>query len=365
MSRLSQHKNLSILIALTLIGLLEPIISSSDALLCRHNGNISMFKAHTQAELKSCDAVIRTLVPYSYNDLDLNNRQVSPFASQAVPSFYWRHHLGTDDLGRDTLAGIVHGLRITVFLAILTVLLALIIGLCFGLLSSYQYFSRRRVPTWLILLFALFLSYLGFVWYYSLAGSGFNFTFLLLMFLGFCSFILFETKRNDYLSFDDGVSKLIETLKILPMLLILIVVSGFFDKVSYSGLITIFALLMWPSFTRLFRGEFIKLSQQDFVTSSRALGSSTYSTLFRHVVPNAMTPLITHICFAMVGVILLEATLSFLGIGVPVEEVSLGSMIKESRGNVSAWWIAVFPGLVLYLLLSNLNTLGSKYIKKG
>lgn len=359
-----QHKSAYVLLVIALIGLLEPMISNSDALICRHAGIISVFKSHTKAELKTCDALVRTLIPYSYHDLDLKNREVSPLKKQEVSSFYWRHHFGTDDLGRDTLAGIIHGLKITVFLALSTTCFALIIGLCFGLLASYQYFNRTKLPLWVLVLTSLVFSYVLFVWYYSVATAPFNFMFVLLAFLMFSGFVFFETRANGQVSYDDAVSKLIETLKVLPMLLILIVISGFFDKVSYLGLITIFSLLMWPSFTRLFRGEFIKLSQQDYVTSSKALGSSSLSILIKHVLPNAITPMIAHICFTMIGIILLEATLSFLGIGVPVEEVSLGSLIKESRGNIATWWLAVFPGIMLYILLSNLNTLGSSFVKK-
>ena len=110
---------------------------------------------------------------------------------------------------------------------------------------------------------------------------------------------------------------------------------------------------------RLVRGEFLKLSEQDFVHAARALGCSNSRLMFRHILPNAMAPVLVSAAFGIAGAILTESGLSFLGFGAPPPTPTWGEMISQGKEHVdTAWWLIVFPGLAIFNTVTVYNLAG-------
>jgi peptide/nickel transport system permease protein len=113
----------------------------------------------------------------------------------------------------------------------------------------------------------------------------------------------------------------------------------------------------WPGVARLVRGEFLRLRELDFVVASEALGVPERRTIFRHILPNAMGPVLVISTFSVASGILIESTLSFLGFGVQLPIPSWGSLLTESA-SAEHWWIQIFPGLMIFLTVTLYNLLG-------
>lgn len=300
---------------------------------------------------------------YSYSTIEISERGLSPFSDQS--SLGKTHILGTDKLGRDTLAGIGNGIKIATYLTLISCGLGLLIGMIMSMLSTFHLFKYVKVSA-----VTYWLSVLG-LWYgiYLIAYAGLNlqldFTYLTIGFLLLSGGVfLASRKRGASLTLDEMILKIIELWKTLPALLVLLIIASLVQEITYTTLGILIALLIWPSFARLLRGEFIKLSSLPYLKSAIASGASLSTVYWRYLLPNAIAPLIAHVCFVAVAVISLEATLSFLGIGIPYDQVSLGGMIKASTDQISYWWLAVFPGLILVIILISLNTIGTSFIVK-
>jgi len=143
--------------------------------------------------------------------------------------------------------------------------------------------------------------------------------------------------------------RLIEVFEAIPRLFLLIAFTAFFGRNLYL-MMAIIGLTGWTGDARFIRGEFFKLRKQDFVQAAVAAGIPTWSVLFRHMLPNGIAPVLVSSTFGVAGAILLESTLSFLGLGL-IDEPSWGEMLNQARaGGVSFfWWIAIFPGLAIFL----------------
>jgi peptide/nickel transport system permease protein len=113
----------------------------------------------------------------------------------------------------------------------------------------------------------------------------------------------------------------------------------------------------WTGAARLVRGEFLRLREREFVLAARALGFSDGRLILRHLLPNALGPLIVHAAFAVAVGILIESAISFLGFGIRYPEASWGTLINESR-NPAHWWIQLFPGLLIFLTVTSYNLVG-------
>jgi len=137
--------------------------------------------------------------------------------------------------------------------------------------------------------------------------------------------------------------------------LILIVVS--FVGASILNIMLAIGIFRWTGVARLVRGEFIRLRGQDFVVASQALGVRSLRTIFRHVLPNALGPVLVAATFAVASGILTESALSFLGFGVKLPIPSWGSLLVESR-NPEYWWIQIYPGLLIFITVILYNLVG-------
>lgn len=156
--------------------------------------------------------------------------------------------------------------------------------------------------------------------------------------------------------------RIVEIFESIPTLLLLLAFSALFQQ---TGLLGLFYMMVIIGFTNSFgyaefvRAEFLTLRDRDFVHAARAAGLPTSSILFRHILPNGLTPVIVNVSFGVAGAILLESTLSFLGIGLK-NEASWGNLLEQavSSGGTFSWWLALFPGAAIFLTVFSYNLIG-------
>jgi len=200
-----------------------------------------------------------------------------------------RHWFGTDKLGRDVMAGMIHGSRISLSIGFVAVGIAVVIGVVLGAIAGY-------FGSWVDLV----------------------------------------------------ISRFFEIMLSIPTFFLLITIAALLPPSLYLTMVIIGAT-SWVGIARFTRNEFLKIRNLDYVTSAIALGVSNRKVMFRHILPNALAPVIVSVVLGVAGAILVESSLSFLGIGVPAELVTWGSILQEASSTTFAWWLAVFPGFAIFI----------------
>lgn len=306
--------------------------------------------------------LIAPIIPYNHSTIDSKNRDVGPFDIQNVESLYYRHWLGTDALGRDTLAGVIHGTGIALKVCFWTTLFTLILVFVFGYLSGFLGDDRFQIPS--NRLYWVSPAILIILFYFSYSGNlVLKLLWAALFFLALFMFLRkpkeLNVERSISLPFDSIIVKLIEIFRTIPGLIIILVLLSFFSQPSLWNVIFVLGFIRWPSYTRIFRGEILNTKENDFVKSAIMSGMSEWKIFIKYIMPLSISPLIVALAFGLSSIILLESSLSFLGIGIPVDQVSWGSILKDARYDFNAWWLAVFPGLVIFLTILLFNSIGN------
>lgn len=236
------------------------------------------------------------LTPYSPTQHDLANSLLPPMWVDGGSS---EHVLGTDRFGRDALTRLLYGGRVSLSVAALAILIAVTVGGVVGMTAG-------------------------------LAGG----------------------------LVDSSLMRLVDVLLSFPSLLIALAISVALGP-SYTNLVIVIGLLVWPTIARLIRGETLLIREQEYVKYARAIGIPTWPIILRHVLPNVLPTLLVLVTLEVGHVILVEASLSFLGAGIPPPEPSWGGIISEGRALIATgWWIALFPGLAIVAAVLTCNTLG-------
>lgn len=199
--------------------------------------------------------------------------------------------LGTDDRGRDILTRLLYGYRISFSFALLITFCSMAVGIIIGALQGY--------------------------------------------FRGW---------------FDLTMQRLIEIFSTLPFLYIVIIISSSLGT-SFLILLLIFIVFDWIGISYFIRSEFLRLREIQFVEAARALGVSDWKIMFRHMLPNALTPIITFLPFSLIGAITALSALDFLGFGLPAPTPSWGELMRQGLGNIFSYWLSLFPVLALFLVL--------------
>jgi peptide/nickel transport system permease protein len=236
------------------------------------------------------------LAPQSPTEGDITQKLIPPIWMERGD---WEHPLGTDRFGRDVLSRIIYGSRISLLVSLIAIGVAGTFGTVLGLISGYR------------------------------GGL-----------------------------IDVVLMRLTDIALSLPLILIAVVLVAVSEP-SFGNVILVIALLLWPRFARQIRGETLAIKQQDFVALAVVAGRSRWWIISRHIFPNVVPTLLVITTLQVGYVILLEGTLSFLGVGVPPPNPAWGLMIAEGRGFLAtAWWISLFPGLAMLLIVLAVNLMG-------
>ncbi|MCB0327169.1 MAG: ABC transporter permease [Bdellovibrionales bacterium] len=157
---------------------------------------------------------------------------------------------------------------------------------------------------------------------------------------------------------DDGMMRFVDVLYALPYMFLVIILVTIFEK-SESLLFVALGLVGWLTTARIVRGQVLSLKEQDFIQAARSIGARSHSIIFRHLIPNTLGPVIVYFTLTVPTMILQEAFLSFLGLGIQPPNPSLGTLMNDGANQMLVyWWTIVFPGIFMSLLLFSLNFLG-------
>ena len=320
------------------------------------------------------EKVIWAPIPYSANTLDKKNTNfVSPTDDQRVRSKRFWHWLGTDQLGRDVAAGMINGTRIAMLVGVISMSIATIIGIFFGALAGYFGDDRFRITRIRLILNIVAIIpalFYGFVARsYQLEEGTFGWQVLIgigIVLLFFIAFNLLAKYLERYpklgkkltLPIDIIVMRLIETVSSIPALLLVLSIVAIIEKPSIFYIMAIIGLIRWTGIARFIRAELLKIRSLEYIEAAEALGYSEWRIILRHAIPNALTPVLITIAFGIASAILLEAFLSFLGIGLPPAQITWGKLLNLARSQFSAWWLAIFPGLAIFFTVTIFNLLG-------
>ncbi len=241
------------------------------------------------------------LAPMDPNYIDETHWQGTPLAPGVAG-----HILGTDEVGRDVLSRLMFGTRISITVAICTVIMEVIIGTLVGVFSGYY-------------------------------GGWLDFTLM-------------------------RITDVFLAIPLLPLLLVLTaIVAATSNKASlnFFTIVLIIGSLSWPSVARLVRASFLSLREREYAEAARALGNRDGRIIFRHLLPNAIAPIIVQATLEIANIIILESTLSWLGFGIQPPTASWGNMLSNAQANLSiAPWAAILPGLCIFITVLSISYLG-------
>ena len=158
---------------------------------------------------------------------------------------------------------------------------------------------------------------------------------------------------------DSFIMRFTDILLSIPLILLLITAASLF-KPGLSTTVIVIGLTSWPGAARLIRGQFLALKTQEYVTAARAIGANSWRMMFRHLLPNTMAIVIVEATLWLGYAILLEASLSYLGLGVQIPTPSWGNMLQDGQRDLitGAWWMTVFPGMAIFLTVLAFNLMG-------
>ncbi|MGN6184922.1 MAG: ABC transporter permease [Thermoanaerobaculia bacterium] len=212
------------------------------------------------------------------------------------------HLLGTDDLGRDILSRMIHGARISLTVGLLATAMSLILGSFLGAIAGYY----GGVADWI-------------------------------------------------------VSRVIEVVLCFPFLFLVLGIVSLF-KPSLMTIMIALGLTQWTNEARYVRGEFLRIRDLDFAHAARASGARDFRIIFRHLLPNALAPVLVSASFGVAYAILTESALSFLGLGVPLPTASWGGILSASHDHIEyAWWMVLFPGVAIFATVAAFNVIGERF----
>lgn len=318
------------------------------------------------------------LIPYSAKELDVRNaRYQGPFDEQRVSEPRFWHRLGTDKIGRDVAAGMIAGVRVALLVGFIAMSIATLLGLLLGCLAGYYgdrglFYRPGRV---LGLLIGGFLGvYYGFIYRGTVLAFAANEErwgmAMLISMLVFGAFLLLGyvlggllrllpwLRQPFHFPMDWWVMRGVEVFNAVPGLFLLLAIVAVIDQPSVYYVMVVIGFLRWTTIARFARAEFLQLKELEYIQVGKVLGYSDLRIVWRHMLPNAIGPVVITIAFGMASAILVESALSFLGIGLGTGEISWGVLLREARYNVGAWWLAVFPGLAIFLTVLSFNLLG-------
>ncbi len=277
------------------------------------------------------------------------------------------HVLGTDESGRDMLARLIFGARISLAVGLFAVFIELVIGTLLGALAGF-YGSR---PIFSADTFRWFLDLPGVEKVSDALGDLWDSFTDMVEALPWIVRLPFEWIGNAMLfvkrtlTFDYTIMRITDVFLSIPLLPLLLTLTGIVAAMStkasldFKVIVLIIGFLSWPGVARLVRATYLSLREREYTEAARAIGNRDSRIIFRHLLPNAMAPLIVQATLDVANVIVLESALSFLGFGIQPPTASWGNMLANAESNLEiAWWAAVFPGLCILVTVLAINYIG-------
>lgn len=211
----------------------------------------------------------------------------------------WQHWMGTDGLGRDVWSRMLYGGRVSLLVGLVAVGISTVIGVILGAIAGF---------------------YRGWT--------------------------------------DTIIMRLVDIMLSIPSFFLILAVIAFLSP-SITNVMIVIGLTSWMSVTRLVRAEFLSLTQREFVTASTALGAQDWRLIFKHCLPNSLTPVLVSVVLGIASAVLLESGLSFLGLGVQAPQASWGNILTDGKEYIQfAWWLSLYPGLAILITVLGYNLLG-------
>jgi peptide/nickel transport system permease protein len=270
--------------------------------------------------------------------------------------------LGTDELGRDVFARMLQGAWVSLTVGFVAVGLAVIIGVFLGGLSGYYGQSYIRLGPVVLVLLAIWMA----IGWSRLSGVHLAIVAAMAMFVIVAMLIRRREGSSgpvsllnaQLLSVDVIITSLIDIMLCFPSFFLILTVVALLPASIYNIMIVI-GLTSWMGAARFVRAEFLSLREQDFVTAARALGVSDWRIIFRHMVPNAIAPVLVSATIGIAGAILTEAGLSFLGFGVPPPHATWGNILSDGKNYLfDAPWLTIIPGAAILVVVLSFNLFG-------
>lgn len=297
-------------------------------------------------------ALLAPYLPLAYlpNEPDLAHVAEAPFGRGSAG---W-HWLGTDSQGRDVLSVLVFGARTAVLLTLPAALLSALIGaLAGGAAGFWGNSSRLAVPYWLMTLGGLWWALQLPVPLLGVAVAA----------LGTVAAGLAFWHQRPSPTWPVPINAVVmgvaTTLDTIPRLVLVVAIAAG-TGVSTGGLLALMTLTTWPQSARLVRAQMLRIRILPFIEAARAAGLPPGRIWLHHALPHALQPLKTALPLSLVGLLGLESTLSFLGIGLPPDVASWGGLMGTIRAEPTAWWIFIFPSTCLITSILSLLVLGKK-----
>lgn len=321
--------------------------------------------AHSPVKWNSTafEKIWRAPVPYSYHTLDLETGAlVSPVGTQKSKGRF-RHWLGTDTLGRDVLAGMIRGCRVSLLIGLGAMLLATCIGVPLGAISAYWGNTAWRISYGQLLCILISIVAGVWVWFIPIPLiASWLATLIITIFMILILWRSMQTGRQRIpVPLDQVIMGSVSIIDGFPALFLILVIVAILPVKGWVVLMLTIALLRWPSMARYMRAEVFRMREMNFVKAAQVLNLSSFHILFRHVIPFAFRPVMISFIFGVSSAILAESSLSFLGIGLPAEEMNWGRLLAQSRNHFDAWWLVLLPGSAIFLTLLSLYTIGNAY----
>jgi peptide/nickel transport system permease protein len=308
---------------LVAVAILAPAIAGTKPVVCRYKGKLyapclgyfdrrlepviftkDKFRGEYPRNLKEKDPESWAIWPLFFQDPyrsvrtnEWPGRPANPSRDEGRPS--WNNLFGTDQYGVDVLAKMVHGTTVALLVGFLSMGIAGTIGIIVGALGGY-------FGGWVDML----------------------------------------------------TSRITEVVMCVPTLVLILALVAIVDKPTIWKTMAIIGCTGWTGIARLTRGEFLRLKSSEFVMAARAAGAGPVRIMLRHILPNALAPILVPITFGIAAAILMESSLSFLGFGPPPPAASWGSLLNSARSNLAMWWLVVFPGTAIFLTVLAYNLIG-------
>ncbi len=314
---------LALVAFLVLVAVLAPAIAGTKPVVCRYKGRLyapclgyfdrrlepaifakDKFRGTYPANLKAKDPDSWAIWPLFFQDPyrpvradEWPGRPENPAKDEGRPSRL--NPFGTDQAGVDVLAKMVHGTTIALLVGFVSMGIAGTIGILVGAVGGY-------FGGWI----------------------------------------------------DTVTSRATEIVMCIPTLVLILAIIAILEKPTIWHTMAIIGMTGWTGIARLTRGEFLRLKTAEFVMAARAAGAGPVRIMLRHILPNALAPVLVPITFGIAAAILTESSLSFLGFGPPPPTASWGSILNDARSNLTMWWLVVFPGLAIFLTVLAYNLVG-------